>query len=266
MCLAVYRRQQNREAIAIDGIIGSETVTAIVEFQRTNRLGADGRVDPGGRTITALQAVYENCVEPQLRSDMLSILESLATDLTRSRTPLPHAIETRVADIEALVRGLRGGTRGTDRNGGAGGFVRTFAPAIGAAAAIEAILITLMAMIAILLVIQMLPYAGRAIEDLLRRLHTLVARIVDIIRDAASEVEEFVRTNAQTGMRCSNDLTHFRELTTRVLNALTAPRSADPVSHHQTAIRTERLIREWWAALAALLACFERHGGGGTAA
>lgn len=40
--------------LAIDGIFGPKTLAAIRKFQHTNLGFADGRVDPGGKTITAL--------------------------------------------------------------------------------------------------------------------------------------------------------------------------------------------------------------------
>jgi peptidoglycan hydrolase-like protein with peptidoglycan-binding domain len=42
--------------LAVDGIIGPKTIAAIRKFQTANLGFADGRVDPGGKTITALGA------------------------------------------------------------------------------------------------------------------------------------------------------------------------------------------------------------------
>lgn len=54
-CVPVAQGGPARE-LAVDGLVGPKTVTAIEAFQR--RLGgfADGRVDPGGQTLRALQA------------------------------------------------------------------------------------------------------------------------------------------------------------------------------------------------------------------
>jgi peptidoglycan hydrolase-like protein with peptidoglycan-binding domain len=41
--------------LAIDGIVGPKTIAAIQRFQRTLLNFADGRVDPGGKTLKALQ-------------------------------------------------------------------------------------------------------------------------------------------------------------------------------------------------------------------
>jgi peptidoglycan hydrolase-like protein with peptidoglycan-binding domain len=42
--------------LAVDGAVGPKTMTAIETFQRANGGFADGRVDPGGATLRALQA------------------------------------------------------------------------------------------------------------------------------------------------------------------------------------------------------------------
>lgn len=42
--------------LAVDGIVGPKTIAAIRRFQTANLGFADGRVDPGGKTITALGA------------------------------------------------------------------------------------------------------------------------------------------------------------------------------------------------------------------
>ena len=41
--------------IAVDGMCGPKTIAAIVQFQQVSGLSTDGRVDPNGRTIHALQ-------------------------------------------------------------------------------------------------------------------------------------------------------------------------------------------------------------------
>lgn len=41
--------------LVMDGICGPKTIKAIEEFQRKNLGFADGRVDPGGKTLQALQ-------------------------------------------------------------------------------------------------------------------------------------------------------------------------------------------------------------------
>jgi peptidoglycan hydrolase-like protein with peptidoglycan-binding domain len=42
--------------LAVDGLVGPKTIAAIRKFQTTSFGSADGRADPGGRTIQTLQA------------------------------------------------------------------------------------------------------------------------------------------------------------------------------------------------------------------
>ncbi len=54
-CVPAAHGGPQRE-LAIDGMAGPKTVAAIEAFQRRQFGSADGRVDPGGRTLRALQA------------------------------------------------------------------------------------------------------------------------------------------------------------------------------------------------------------------
>lgn len=54
-CVPVARGGPAPE-LAVDGIAGPKTIAAIRRFQTTNFGRADGRVDPRGRTIGALQS------------------------------------------------------------------------------------------------------------------------------------------------------------------------------------------------------------------
>jgi len=55
--LNVVRRRSGAEPLAIDGIVGPKTLAAIREFQQSNSLVVDGRVDPGQATIRLLSAM-----------------------------------------------------------------------------------------------------------------------------------------------------------------------------------------------------------------
>ena len=54
-CVPAQRGGPMRELV-INGVCGPLTMRAISGFQRVLRYPADGRVDPGGRTIRALAA------------------------------------------------------------------------------------------------------------------------------------------------------------------------------------------------------------------
>lgn len=56
--LTDWRLNNGRSAIGMDGIIGPETIGAIQDFQQAVTGIADGRVDPGGQAITALERAH----------------------------------------------------------------------------------------------------------------------------------------------------------------------------------------------------------------
>src|SRR5262245_18285261 len=60
------RDRQNLPPIKVDGFVGPQTVGAIRAFQESRFGWADGRVDPGGPTLAAL-----NDVKPEPRGDQV---------------------------------------------------------------------------------------------------------------------------------------------------------------------------------------------------
>jgi peptidoglycan hydrolase-like protein with peptidoglycan-binding domain len=54
--LNVIRARRGMRPIAIDGLVGPETIEAISNFQSTNGLNVDGRMDVNGPTISRLRA------------------------------------------------------------------------------------------------------------------------------------------------------------------------------------------------------------------
>jgi len=55
--LNVVRKRAGAVPLAVDGIVGPKTLAAISEFQQSNSLVVDGRVDPGNATIRMLNAM-----------------------------------------------------------------------------------------------------------------------------------------------------------------------------------------------------------------
>lgn len=53
--LNVFRAERELTALVLDGLVGPKTITAIEEFQAAVTGLVDGRVDPGGPAITALE-------------------------------------------------------------------------------------------------------------------------------------------------------------------------------------------------------------------
>jgi peptidoglycan hydrolase-like protein with peptidoglycan-binding domain len=55
--LNVWRVKNGRRLIALDGIIGPKTIGAIFDFQRSNNLGTDGRIDANGPTLARVKVL-----------------------------------------------------------------------------------------------------------------------------------------------------------------------------------------------------------------
>jgi peptidoglycan hydrolase-like protein with peptidoglycan-binding domain len=65
--LDVVRRRDGDERLLVDGIAGPKTLAAISQFQKKYCSAVDGRVNPAGETISAL-----NMQAPQPPKDPLS--------------------------------------------------------------------------------------------------------------------------------------------------------------------------------------------------
>ena len=57
-----FRRDNGRKPIAVDGKVGPHTTAAIQDFQQAVTHVVDGRVDPNGRTMEALEALVSKKV------------------------------------------------------------------------------------------------------------------------------------------------------------------------------------------------------------
>src|SRR5436309_3536053 len=58
LLLADWQARRGDTPIAVDGVVGSETVTAIRAFQGATTGVVDGRVDPGGPALERLEGSY----------------------------------------------------------------------------------------------------------------------------------------------------------------------------------------------------------------
>src|SRR5262249_49951023 len=145
-------------------------------------------------------------------------------------------IQSRIDAVEAAARALRGGPAAP------GGRYAVDSPALGrpriqlaaavvvvpaAAAAAQAALLAPLAVVAILVIIQAPPTIGPAVEDLLRKIQVLMAKLLDAVREAIEGIEDKIRKNTRAGMLCTDALIRFRTLSKQVLDSLVAPRPAD---------------------------------------
>jgi peptidoglycan hydrolase-like protein with peptidoglycan-binding domain len=79
--LCVARRQDGLPPIKVDGLVGPETIAAITLFEQTHTGIADGRVDPNGPAITALEGPFEDLLRGQIRTDGLNVMDISQTQL-----------------------------------------------------------------------------------------------------------------------------------------------------------------------------------------
>jgi len=263
------RRQDWLREIAVDGLVGPETTGAIIAFQRRRTRVVDGRVDPGGPTITELERIVVAVVEASLRRDMLQILDDLDQQLSRKGYRLPTSLEVKLQSVRQFVNGFRTGPYAA--TGGTPSLQLAFfsvtsrptivlaaapaAAAAGAAAAAEALMMALLATIALLVIIMLMPHISRTVEEILRKIQVLMAGILDAVNEAVEGIEDLIRRNPKAGMRCSAEVIAFRELTRQLTDALTSPRPADPVAQQQQVNRASNLFKKWQEALRSLLDC-----------
>jgi hypothetical protein len=71
--LNVFRAEHGGVPLTLDGIVGPKTISAISEFQTAVTGAVDGRVDPGGPAITALEAQIADFLGELRAVTMLSL-------------------------------------------------------------------------------------------------------------------------------------------------------------------------------------------------
>lgn len=271
--LNIARQQDALPPIAVDGIVGPETIGAITAFQRLNTRVVDGRIDPHGPTIAALERSVATVVEADLRRNMLQVLNDLDQQLAGKGYRLPNRLHAMLQSIRQHISGFRAGPSIAPGNVSTlrlAFFPATSRPvivfaaapavAVGAAAAAEALMLALLATMALLVLIMLMPHISRSVEEIMRQIQVLMAKLLDAVNEAVAGVEDLVRRHPRAGMLCSAELIAFRELTRQVTEALTSPRPADPIARQQQVIRTGNLFKQWQLALGALLACLVRAG------
>jgi hypothetical protein len=66
-----WRGHRALPLIGVDGLVGQETIGAVVEFQQAETGGSDGRVDSGGPANTALEALHVDSLASGVMPDLL---------------------------------------------------------------------------------------------------------------------------------------------------------------------------------------------------
>ena len=262
--LNIVRRASGQPPIREDGEVGPETINAISDFQRQHTSATDGRIDPHGPTLRALEDRMRAESEPVVRAAALGILHELETRVRLQGLQLPPAVRASLDDVSMAAQLLRSGpVRGISSATLLDTALRpriqfamaAAAPAAAAAGAMEAAILALMALMALLIVIQSLPAMGRTLEDLLRRIQVAMSVITDQVKTGLEIIEELIRNNAAAGMRCSAQVLAFRQLSQQILDVLVAPRPTDELGRRRWQKQLMDLMNKWHDAFNAVLAC-----------
>jgi hypothetical protein len=264
--LNIARDQDGLSEISEDGLVGPETLGAIQEFQHRHTRVGDDRVDPHGETLRELEKIAAPILGARMRSAILAILDGLESELEARGLQLSVALQSDLDRIEHAAMLLPGGDGPADTQPAIyyperqrPNFQLAFAQAAPAVAA-EAILLALLALIAMLILIQMAPAMGRALEDLLRKIQILMAKLIDEVKDAIQGIEDLVKRNSKAGMRCSAELILFRQLSQQLLDLLVAPRAPDELGKQRFLKQLQELFKKWQDAMQALLECMAANG------
>jgi len=110
----IARDQDGLSEISEDGIIGPETIAAILEFQRLHTQYRDGRIDPHGVTLRELERISVPIVAARMRSAILTILGGLEGELQTRGLRLSDDVQSDLDRIEQAVMLLPGGAGPSD--------------------------------------------------------------------------------------------------------------------------------------------------------
>jgi hypothetical protein len=272
--LNIVRTQDKLPPIDVDGVVGPETLGAILEFQRLHTQAKDDRIDPHGPSLRELERLVAPVIGARIKSAATRILDGLSYELESRGLRLTPELQNNVDSIERAVLGLQSGAPITDirpavyypqRRG------RRFQPVVAvvaapaaaaaaAAEAAEAALLILLAVIALLIFIHEAPAMGRSVEDLLKKIQAVMAKLIDDVEEAIQEVEDLIKRNSKAGMLCSAALILFRKLSQQLLDLLKAPRSPDELGRRRFEKQLTELFQKWQQALEDLFACLAAKG------
>lgn len=165
-----WRHQNQLPPIAVDGLVGPQTISAILEFQQRVTHIVDGRVDPSGPAITQLEGQHDSQQIAELTADVLGILNYFdrLRLMTGSLLPIKLQLNANVVRAEvANLQRLHGSTaaplaprlpRGSQLA------VVQAAPAVALTAAQLALLAALLALMAFGLYALLDPKGARALK------------------------------------------------------------------------------------------------------
>ncbi|MBV8226806.1 MAG: peptidoglycan-binding protein [Verrucomicrobia bacterium] len=255
--------------LAIDGIVGPKTIAAIVAFQQQNLgLPVDGRIDPGGPTMSGLD---EKCAY------------LYATLIFNQATPLFRYIvisdNTPLAAVHQYQE-LRTVTLALEPTAPTPGAARLNAPPLNVnlalmllrfqntlLAAVQAIplILILLVVLMLLYVVTSNPIWQRAAKDFVQGLRERIKLLSQKIRDAVKDIVdaiEGVLEGTVCADLCASEIAKVKDLA-RQINELLDNMPAndnDPEALKRLKFQLARLYEQILNAQQAVVDCLERNG------
>jgi peptidoglycan hydrolase-like protein with peptidoglycan-binding domain len=251
-----WRESNQLAPIGVDGLVGPQTIGAILEFQQRVTHIVDGRVDPGGPALTQLEALHDSRQLAALSRDVLEILDYFE----RLRLMSGNLVPGLSFDLQLKANAVRDAALDLQRlhGGGAAPLASRLpqgpnllaivqAPAAGAAAggltlAQMALLAALMALVAFAVYAIVNPKGAQALRE--KVIEWAAATVVEIIAKISAitalvnRCREKIGAKATTDPACRDALAEFEnkvaltqakqaELQLQVRQAIDSPISAD---------------------------------------
>jgi hypothetical protein len=209
--LNAVRFYHGRTPIAVDGVVGPETLEAITAFQRAHAPFADGRVVPDGGTMAELKRCAGRALEAQLRSAMLAVLHDLDGWLARKCYRLPPELEGKIRSLRYSVGCLRPGPCATAvagfgalasvgcacfANNSSASVAGPAGPVVAAPVALataEAMALAILAVVQLLTILQHRPPLTETIDEVAGKVGLMMAELLDSAKTGVEALEDTIK-------------------------------------------------------------------------
>ena len=234
----------NRGALlVVDGLVGPKTIAAITQFQAQSTGARDGRIDPDGRTLKALEGSNPDLACRPLARAITGLCDQVMAAMPASGLPLNHLPMLQVRNnVRNSVDALRPHIGAPGTTGGRYAFASfpstvpmAFALAAVPLVAILTALILLIGAIVMLLLLHALLPAGMAATSklaaeierqkfvLMRTLGEAMVQIVIFVNDAQRVLDRCKpKGNAQQLLECQRALDEAARVLKNILFKLDA--------------------------------------------
>jgi hypothetical protein len=175
-----------QNSIAVDGIVGRQTISTIGKYQTHNRLFSDCRVDPNGPTITMLLTEHGSHMFDCAIADLVALSASLSVDPSPQAASINRSVSRIKSEVNALKRLAPALPNQVVRSNSFGiGFRPPVIGAIVLAVPIAALFAALLVLIAMLIYLQNLPLIQKAQRQTIRELQEAIEGLQNKIFEEA---------------------------------------------------------------------------------